>query len=210
RIGAIYELQPGLRLGAQFTSPLYMQRYTKYNGLFAGNGSMDSPAHCTLGIAWSPVPALTVGFDVQRVFFGDIEALANRPVSGPELAGVITPARMLGGSKGFGFGWTNETVYKLGAIYQPDARLTLRAGWNHTPSVIPESSGLFGPIMPSIMEDHLAAGLSWRLDNGHEITFGYMHALGNTLEARHTAFFGSEVDTWASTDSFDFGYSWKF
>lgn len=210
RVGLVYEVMPGLRLGAQVTSPIYMQRYTKYNGLFPRNGSMDTPAHYAVGFSWAATRALTVGFDFQRLFFGDIETLANANPTAAELAGVITPERRLGAHNGIGFGFTHEYVYKLGAIYKLDERVTLRAGWNHTPSIVPDRSVLLAPILPGIMEDHLSTGVSWRFASGNELTFGYMHALGNTQRLERTSLLGSAVEAFAAFDEFALGYSWRF
>lgn len=210
RIGAIYEIRPGLRIGAQITSPIWMQRYTKYNGLFADDGSLDTPAHYTVGFAWAATPALTIGFDFQQILFGSIGTLSNPTPTLAELTGHIAPNRRLGAADGIGFGWTHEVVYKLGAVYALNDRLNLRAGWNHTPSTVPLSAGMLAPILPSIMEDHLSAGMSWRLANGHEFTFAYMHALGVTQTSRGTGFLGTTVSAFAAFHVFEFGYSVNF
>ncbi|MGH8595781.1 MAG: OmpP1/FadL family transporter, partial [Gammaproteobacteria bacterium] len=136
RVGAIYQLRPDVRLGAQYSSPLFVHRYTKYNGLFV-DGKLDSPAHYTVGVSWEATPKLTLGFDFQRILFGDVDTIGNPGPTAAELMGVIEPARRLGGAEGSGFGWNNVSVYKVGAIYAYNDKIILRAGWNHNSGVVP-------------------------------------------------------------------------
>lgn len=210
RVGVIYQLRSDVRLGAQYSSELFIPRYTKYNGLFADNGSFNSPSHYALGFSWNATPKLTVGFDFQRILFAEIGTIGNPGPSPAELAGNIAPSRLLGGAEGIGFGWRNQSIYKVGAIYQYNDRLTLRTGWDHGSEVAPGRAALLSPIAPGSMRDDFTAGLSYRLPGGQELSMAYMHAFGATTQDSQSGFFGVPVKAWAAVDALNIGYGRDF
>lgn len=210
RLGVIYQWRPSLRLGAQYTSKLFIPRYTKYNGLFADNGSFDSPAQYAVGFAWNASPTLTIGFDFQRILFAEIGTIGNPGPSAAELAGNIAPARLLGGAAGIGFGWKNQSIFKVGAIYVVDDRITLRAGWDHGSEVAPGRVALLSPIAPGTQRDDFTVGASYRLAGGSELSVAYLHAFGGTTQDSHTAFFGVPVKAWSAVDALSLGFGTSF
>lgn len=210
RVGAIYQLLPNVRLGAQYSSPIFVHHYTKYNGLFVDGGVLDSPAQFTVGAAWTATSKLTVAFDFQRILYGDVDTIGNSGPSLAELNGAISADRRLGGSHGIGFGWTNQSVYKLGVIYQYSQQLTLRLGWNHCDSTVPSDQALLAPLVPAPMQNDLTAGLSFRLGGPHEVSIAYMHSFGATTRNEQTNFFNVPVKAWAAADGFNLGYSRDF
>ncbi len=183
-------------VGLNYASKVYMSKLTKYSGLFAQQGSFDIPSHFAIGIAVKPIPKLTVALDVQRILYGQIPAIANRqpttsiqddtctrPIGQPVKScpsGRTAPpeptSHALGASSGWGFGWRNQTVYKLGMAYEYNDRLTLRAGFNYGKSPIPDDQLLFNLLAPGIVEKHLTLGLTYGLSPASELSFNYMHA----------------------------------
>ena len=59
--------------------------------------------------------------DYQRILFGSVDVLSNPGPSAAELSGMITRDRLLGASNGIGFGWNDQSVFKLGANYRYNA-----------------------------------------------------------------------------------------
>jgi long-chain fatty acid transport protein len=210
RVGAILVLADGLRVGAQYTSRIFTERYTEYNGLFADNGRLDGPPHYTVGFAWDIDPRLTIGFDFHQIQFGTIDAVGNPGPTAAEIAGVISNDRRLGGSNGIGFGWSNQSVYKAGFIFKPHERIKLRGGWNHGTAQIPEEEILPNLILPSIVEHHLHAGLSFEVRKGREVSIAYMHGFGNSMRDPQTDFLGVPARIWAAGDTLDLSYNAAF
>ena len=210
RVGAIYQMLPNVRLGAQYSSRIFIHHYTKYNGLFADGGQLDSPPNYTVGMAWDATPKLTLGFDFQRILFAEIGTIGNSGPSAAEVAGDIAPSRRLGGADGIGFGWNNLSAYKVGAIYKYNEKLTLRTGWNHNSGTAPSSAALFSPVAPAAMRDDFTTGFSVRLAGGGEISLAYMHGFGATTKSSQTSFLGVPVRSWAAVDALDIGYSRDF
>ena len=210
RVGAIYQLLPAVRIGAQYSSPLFVHSYTKYNGLFVNGGELNSPPHYTVGFAWNATPALTLAFDYQRILFASVATIGNPGPTAAELAGAIAPERLLGGKNGIGFGWNDLSVYKVGAIYSYNTRLTLRTGWNHNSGVVADSQAVLSPLVPAPMQDDFTVGASYRFADHSEISLAYMHAFRATTKNNHTAFFGVPVRATAAADGLNIGFSHDF
>ena len=210
RAGIIYALLPGLRFGMQYSSELFIPRYTKYNGLFANNGKLNTPAHYTVGLSWNVMPRLTVGLDFQEVLFGTIDNMGDAGPTALEPAGVLNPQRRLGGSDGIGFGWHNLPIVKLGAILKVNERVTARQGWNDNFGVVGPAGALFSPIAPAPMQDDLTVCASIALPGKGEISVGYFHALAATTRSPRTAFFGVPAKGWGSANGVNLSYSRNF
>ena len=210
RVGAIYQLLPEVRIGAQYSSPLFVHSYTKYHGLFVNGGELNSPPHYTVGFAWRATPALTVAFDYQRILFASVATIGNPGPTAAELTGTIAPSRLLGGKNGIGFGWNDLSVYKLGVIYKCNDRVTLRTGWNHNSGVVADSQALLSPLVPAPMQDDFTIGASYRLAGHGEISFAYMHAFSATTKNDRTAYFGVPVQATAAADGLNLGFSRDF
>ena len=95
-----------------FTEPIFPGDREKptYSGLFAEQGDFDIPSTAVLGVAFTPRadPRWTVAAEYQRIFYGEIDAIANS-------GAVITPN--LGADDGL--------------VGQNDELSTITLGWNH-------------------------------------------------------------------------------
>lgn len=164
RIGWLGEIAPGVHLGIGASTPIFMSRFDKYSELLPDNGSFDLPAIYLAGIDYEITPFWRVTLDWQRTAYESSRAFSNEgPVAtpfGPGLGG----ADLLGGDRGFGFGWNDQDIYKIGVEHRR-GDWQFRAGYNYGKSQIPKDQLAFGPLHNSIME--------------HNITFGFTRALGN-------------------------------
>jgi len=115
----MHAMQDRLELGASYSSKIYMQKFGKYKGLFAEQGNMDVPGNVTLGVAYKPVDPLTVAFDVERVFYQSVRAIGNRTLPISASSDPNDPNKM-GQDTGPGFGWKDQTIFKLGVEYMID------------------------------------------------------------------------------------------
>lgn len=191
RIGWIGDVLPGVRLGAQYTTRIWVAKTTKYNGFLAGDGDLDGPPHWSIGLAWEATPSITLAFDFQRILWDSVDAVSNPGPTSAELLGTITAERLLGADDGIGFGWIDQSVFKLGLRYRASDRFTLRAGWNHNSSQIPNRETLVNIMAPATMNDNATVGGSWKFSGGGELSLTYKHAFKKTNHDRNTAFFGA-------------------
>ncbi|MEZ0232298.1 MAG: OmpP1/FadL family transporter [Methylophilaceae bacterium] len=200
-IGWVGQVTDAITLGATYQTKTYTTKFDRYKGLFADNGSFDIPATYGIGAALKVTPSFTLAGDVQRILYGDVDAISN--------PGALTSP--LGSSNGPGFGWKDVTVYKLGAIYAYNDTLTLRAGYNHSTQPISDSQTLFNVLAPGIIEDHITFGGSWKFENKSELSFSYIHAFENTVKGDQSipnAFGGGNANLKMYQDAIGVSYSW--
>ncbi len=202
-------LDDRLTLGATYATKVYMQKFTKYKGLFAGGGNFDVPVNYAIGIAFKPTEDLTLAMDAERILYAGVPSVGNR---GPD-AGVI-PAyadsnKMLGLDNGMGFGWKDQIVYKFGVDYKYNKDWTIRAGYNYGKSTIPSDQLAFNLLLPATVEDHFTAGFTYEFSTGNELTMSILYAPTKRQEAC-----GLQVVKCAAFEmhqtAVDFSYSWVF
>ncbi|MDF2182063.1 outer membrane protein transport protein [Neptuniibacter sp. CAU 1671] len=190
-----------LTLGASWSSKVSTDEFNRYRGLFAKHGGFDVPESYGLGFAWQFAPRWTLAGDWERIEYSEVASVGN-PLS------LMAP---LGADNGPGFGWEDIEVYKLGVIYQYDARLTLRAGYSHTNQPIPSSQTLLNILAPGVIEDHLSVGASWQLTPEQTLTFSYTHALEEEVKGQNSIpgpFGGGEANLKMSQDIL--GVAWEY
>jgi len=181
-------LNNDLIVGANYSSRVYMTEFDDYKNLFAEQGDFDIPENYTVGIAYQAIPDLKIKFDIQQINYSDIASVGNPgPLAtdpdefNPLCPGADTPECQLGGDLGMGFGWTNQTIYKLGAEYQFSEKLDLRAGVNYGEATIAPDQVLFNMLAPATVETHLTMGATYHWADDIEISASYVHALENTI-----------------------------
>jgi long-chain fatty acid transport protein len=224
-------------MGAYWATKVYMSRFNRYSGLFADNGSFDIPEHFGVGFAMKPTDNFAVALDVQRIRYNDIPAIGSRhttlsiqdPCSKPiDFAGPcttpgavpVTSDQALGGPNSWGFGWEDQTVYKIGAKYQLNKQWSFRAGWNYGKSPIPDDQLLFSLLAPAVTENHATLGFSYAIARAADIDFYVEHALKHaqvcavsdgcttflTTASQPDAYVAAELEIWVIGG----GLSFKF
>lgn len=194
-------LNDRLSLGLNYSARVNMSEFKRYAGLFAEGGDFDIPENYGAGIAFKLADKTDIAFDVMQINYSDVASIGNPGPNAfdstdfnPLCPGVDTPECKLGGSLGLGFGWTDQTVYKLGFSHQVGDRHTFRIGWNHAKAPIPADQVLFNMLAPGVVEDTLTLGYTYRADKGwfsryfggkdSEITVNYTHGFENTVKGQ--------------------------
>lgn len=201
-LGWTGQLTPTFSVGVAYQSRTWMQKFDKYKGLFAEQGDFDIPENYGIGFAWKATPQLTIAGDIQQINYGQIKSIANK--------NCLLSGCQLGASNGAGFGWEDITVYKLGVSYDVNKNLTLRAGYSTTDEPYASTETAFNILAPGVVTDHLTLGATYRLANGGELSFAYMHAFKNTVSGTQALFGGATVSNRMYEDSFGVAYGMKF
>ncbi|MEJ5211386.1 MAG: outer membrane protein transport protein [Burkholderiales bacterium] len=196
-LGWTGQLTPTFSVGVAYQSRTWMQKFDKYKGLFAEQGDFDIPENYGIGFAWKATPQLTIAGDIQQINYGSIKSIANKG----------TAPGLLGDSNGRGFGWEDITVYKLGVSYDVNKNLTLRAGYSTTDEPYAGTETFFNMLAPGVVTDHLTLGATYRLANGGELSFAYMHAFKNTVTGTGPS---TGISNRMYQDSFGVAYGMKF
>ncbi len=197
RLGWLGEfLDDKLTLGLTYATKSYMTKFDKYRGLFAEQGGFDIPSNYGIGIALKPAKNLVIAADVLRIEYEGVAAVSNRGPgfdSGPGFQGIAAgfpcgnlgdAALCLGEDRGLGFGWVNQTVYKLGVQYGVNNRLQLRAGYNYGKSPILDDQLTFNTLAPATVEHHYSVGFTYKASDTLEVSGTYMYAAPNSQVAR--------------------------
>jgi len=185
KIGFQFDMTDTLALAASYQTTINMSKFDKYADLFAQQGDFDIPQDLKVGITFRPNPGLALNFDVEKIWYGDIDSIANpvRNVYACPTAGVggTDLSSCFGGSNGGGFGWDDMTVYKIGAQWTSRNDLTLRAGYSHGDQPIPDNEVMFNILAPATIEDHLTFGFTRGLPSGNEWSMSFMYAFNNKV-----------------------------
>ncbi|HKK05708.1 MAG TPA: outer membrane protein transport protein, partial [Gammaproteobacteria bacterium] len=174
-----------------------------YKGLFAGGGNFDIPATATIGLAFKTTPTSTLAFDVQKIFYSDIDSIAN-----PLLPNIQTA--QLGTSNGAGFGWEDMTVYKLGYQWSTSPAWTWRAGYSYGKQPIPSSEVLLNILAPAVMEQHFTFGFTNKLSPTSEWNFAAMYAPEKKVSGANPLSPGQTIELKMYQYQVEASYSWKF
>lgn len=180
-----------LKLGVNYSSRVWMDKFQRYQNLFAEQGDFDIPESYSVGIAYDFSPKFTATFDVRRVKYSDVASIANpgpavdQAVTGnffPLCPGVDKTTCKLGGANGLGFGWTDQTIYKLGVDWAVNEKWNARAGWNYAKSPIPDDQVLFNMLAPATPEHHLTVGAGYFFTENVTLDANFMLAFLNTIK----------------------------
>jgi len=205
RVGWLGELTDRLTLGASAQTCLCMERFDKYAGLFAEQGDFDVPPTVTAGLAFNATPDLTLVFDWQRIFYGNVNSIGNPNDT------AIAEGNFLGADDGLGFGWKDIDILKLGLQWRYDQALTLRAGISHADQLFDNGEALFNILAPATVRTHASLGMSYRMNNGNVFSMAYTHAFHERISGQNPNFTGPQTGSvQMDQDELEFSYSWTF
>jgi len=216
-------------LGASYTSKLKMEAFDNYAGLYAEKGGFDIPSTYGIGIAVHPTSGLTLAVDVTRINYSDVASINNPGPTADEFFSAFTgaltgnPAAIsnpLGTNDGWGFGWDDINVIKVGVNYRYNSNWTFRAGYNFSEAPYKDSQALFNVIAPAVVQKTVTAGFTYSPSVTTELTVAYMHAFRNSLDyeyrggttvagADFTGFNFSAANA-MTQNAIEASYAWKF
>lgn len=204
RAGAIWTAAPGLRLGVSGSSPMWMSKFSKYKGLFAGGGKFDIPANVTVGLAWDATPDVTLALDYKRIFYTGVDAVANS----------MTNQALFGSDNGPGFGWTDVDVISAGLAWKLSPDFTLRAGYAHNNNPVGTGEVTINILAPGIVTDHFSAGLSNRISEHSIIDFAAVYVPTHSVSGIEITPFGANPNRIIKLSmyelDFTIGYRYQF
>jgi long-chain fatty acid transport protein len=205
RVGYLWNVSPEFSVGAAYSSPVFMQRFDTYRGLFAKDGGFDIPQNVGVGVGVQPLPSLRLGVDYQWIDYAGVASVGNPS----------NKANPLGSGDGPGFGWRSISAVKVGADWKAFESLTLRAGYSFNENPIRSSDVTFNILAPGVIQHHLTLGTTYAFGS-QELSAAYMHGFLNSVsgDSLFVAFGKASPGTVEkismSQDSFGLQYSYKF
>jgi len=187
KAGVIWSITDTFAVQAAYQTEIDMDSFDDYSDLFAEGGDFDIPATIRVGFSWAASDRLKLHFDVEETYYSKVASVANpmTNVAGCPTAGLGGQAidNCLGGSNGFGFGWDDVMVYQVGLEWSPQGmeNVTWRAGYNYGEQPISKENAAINILAPAVVEEHFTAGVSYDLDNDHQISVAVMYAPEKTV-----------------------------
>jgi long-chain fatty acid transport protein len=209
RVGYLGQLTDQFSIGASYQSEIDMDELDDYRGLFAEGGDFDIPQNFTVGFVFKPIPAVRLAFDWQRIYYSDVDAIAN-PMMNSAGTGLYG---LLGSNDGAGFGWDDMDIFKFGLEWERTEQWTYRFGYSYSDDQpIPDSEVMFNILAPATIEQHVTFGFTRTFDSQNELNFAFMYALNNDVEGPNPMEIPGQQEIKIEMDQWEvsLGYSWKF
>ena len=189
RAGIEWAVLPNVRLGVAGATPMWMQKFDDYKGLFAEQGGFDIPASVQAGIAVDLTPTLTVMADYKHIWYSSVASVGNPSTNILVCAGGggAPGATCLGGSNGTGFGWNDVDVFKFGAEWRASPGLKLRAGYAYNTQPIESRDVMINILAPGVVQHHITGGFQYRLSQNMDLELAGMYALDEKVTGSELA-----------------------
>ncbi|HWR98834.1 MAG TPA: outer membrane protein transport protein [Candidatus Methanoperedens sp.] len=181
KVGAQYCVGPKVRLGATYTTQSAIDLDGGTATLNFGPGGLVKydaelkdftwPQEVEAGVAYLPVPGLTIAADVKWINWSSTIDTPKLKLSSP---GSPVPPGYETMEIPFDMGWDDQLVFALGAEYVVGGKHALRAGVNYGKNPVPAAK--LNPLFPAIPETHLTLGYGlnlgkWSVDAAYEHAF---------------------------------------
>lgn len=213
RLGFVYRATEDTRFGAAYTSQSQMDDMSGRATLTAVDGvagqvplhgkirlrDFRMPAVFNLGFSHRAGERLTLAADVSRVFWKDVmkDIKVAFEADGGGTLNILLPQD-----------YRDQTVLALGAAYQVDERLTLRAGLRYAEQALP-SSTLFA-VIPATPRKHLSLGFGYAISAGSRIDFAYSHAFEESMDNASLPNTSAPIRVTHSQDNATINYTYRF
>ena len=200
--------------GAMYQTKIWMSEFDDYADLFAEQGDFDIPADLKLGLTWHASQALDLSFDIEHIFYGDVDSISNPisnifacPTAG---AGGTDLSKCLGGKNGAGFGWDDMTVYKVGLKWSNNEDWSWRLGYSYGEQPIPNSEMTFNILAPATIEQHFTGGFTLERTPGRQFNMALMYAPNSSLKGTQNFDPSQTVRFEMYQWELEASYSWRF
>ncbi|PWQ94330.1 OmpP1/FadL family transporter [Leucothrix pacifica] len=189
--GIMYQASPRFRVGGSYRTKTAMSNFKGSGSMkiidlgdgAGGAGSGDEleitgdysikdfqfPAVASVGMAYQVTPSTLLAMDVSHIDWSsvmDTVDIVFKADSGP-FAGAVANVSM-------NQHWDDQTVVKLGVEHALNARTKIRGGLNIASNPVPDE--YLNPLFPAIIENHITAGFSHKLNRNSEISGSIVHA----------------------------------
>lgn len=170
QVGAFWKGTNGVNFGASFKSPVWFQEF-KYHGVDSGSGAprnfeldFDYPLIVSLGTAYTGIERLTLACDVRFMDWGGTDTLGD-----PATFNTTTGELM-------GLGWDSTWSIAIGAQYELNPMLAIRAGYAFSENPIDDSVAGFNVDSPLTLQHAINVGGTLKLTERFGINVAYYYA----------------------------------
>ncbi len=190
KLGLQYRPSPEITWGISYTSPVSLKLeggtlvsnqssiglgHVTYQNLILEGA--DQPQELGIGLAWQASPDWLLAFELNWINWSDAFHQSRLTASQPNNAGAQAVIQITNNHN-----WRDQYVMSIGAAYQWNEAMILRAGYNYGRNPIPNET--LSPLLAPITEHHLLAGFSYRHNKNWSSEFVFQYDL--PAEATYT------------------------
>ncbi|HEV3439780.1 MAG TPA: outer membrane protein transport protein [Gemmata sp.] len=196
RAGLVYSPTDTLDIGFGYTSPQWFQTWQFNARDLSGNPQTLSlnptlPAIYSLGFGWKALEGLLLALDLRYFDYAD--------------------ARLFGTAvKDGGLGWDSVFSVALGANYQVNDRIAIRAGYQYNTNPLASTSTLFNIQAPAILQNTISVGTTVAINSSISASLGYAYSFQNSITGTAEQIPGAGIKLSASNQSLLFNIAIKF
>ena len=163
QLGYVGDLGKDWTIGLTYQSKISMGEMSNFcdavpSGIFNGlkqNGkdcSLDMPDQYGIGLQWRVSDAWKVVGDIKQVNWSSVDVFGEH-----------IP---LGGGNYAGFGWEDQTLYKIGAEFKSSDTMAWRFGYNYGATPIPDENIGTNLLAPAVTTSHFTFGIGAKVGSG--------------------------------------------
>lgn len=123
-----------ITLAISATPTVQMSKMSKYKDLLVNKGELDIPGRYVVGLRYQANDRLDLVADVVRIMNSEVDSYRNNSralFDGRCNYGTTMAEDCMGGKNGPGFGWSNQTLIKVGGAYKLTSKDTVRLGFSY-------------------------------------------------------------------------------
>lgn len=190
----VYRRWDKLAIGANYSSRHWTEAMKKYDDLLSS--PLDTPRVVQAGIAYKITPKVELTADYKWLHWRRISTYGS-PIF-----------------RGGGYGWTNQHGVKLGVEWQAHPKWTLMAGYAYSNCPVRESGVFLAGLVPVIVEHHVTAGVSHKINEKHAVHFSGVWAPMHKMREKGDGDLlsrlgkGSTIEAGALSAVLGYSYTW--
>jgi long-chain fatty acid transport protein len=194
KIGALYTINPAMGVGFAYTTKADINLRGKASMESYANGNMTGDASADMGWPSSfkiggymdmrGMGMQRMSLDIERINWSEYYTSVPFRMSNLAWNGAPPPGMKPYMTMAMNLGWTDQTAYKLGFEQPFGDMVTMRMGWVHGRSPVPDNGIL--AIMNPIVEDHYTMGMGIYPNKNFEINMAMTYGVGHK-QTNHTS-----------------------
>jgi len=194
KIGALYTINPAMGVGFAYTTKADINLRGKASMESYANGNMTGDASADMGWPSSfkiggymdmrGMGMQRMSLDIERINWSEYYTSVPFRMSNLAWNGAPPPGMQPYMTMAMNLGWTDQTAYKLGFEQPFGDMVTMRMGWVHGRSPVPDNGIL--AIMNPIVEDHYTMGMGIYPNKNFEINMAMTYGVGHK-QTNHTS-----------------------
>ena len=225
KVGVTYKVNDRVSLGATYHSKTRLSDLKTDNasvqmsvsgmGVIPVEGEITVkdfqwPATWAVGMQFQATSRLTIAADIKRLLWEDVmedftmkfkaDSSQSNPAAAPVAGTTLTSSLFQQ--------WDDQTVYQVGAAWQVNPALTLRAGYNYAENPVPDA--FLNALFPAIVEQHVSAGFGYRFNEAQSVDFSVVKGLEKSATNPGNGSTIPPVESSHSQLNFQFIYSHRF